>query len=113
MLLADRVAIVTGGAKGMGSGIALKFAAEGCSVAIVDIDIQEAEKVAAEIKKKGGKVLAIQCDVTDEKQVKATVDQVVKKQIEKSLDLLQRPFPIFAREGEQGEIGNSLAARLF
>jgi len=79
MLLAERVAIITGGAKGMGSGIALKFAAEGCSVAVVDIDIKEAENIVAEIKKKGGKAVAIQCDVTDEKQVKATVDQVVKK----------------------------------
>jgi NAD(P)-dependent dehydrogenase (short-subunit alcohol dehydrogenase family) len=79
MLLTDRVAIVTGGAKGMGSGICLKFAAEGCSVAVVDIDIKEAESVAAEIRKTGGKALAVKCDVTDEKQVKATVEQVLKQ----------------------------------
>jgi NAD(P)-dependent dehydrogenase (short-subunit alcohol dehydrogenase family) len=79
MLLLDRVAIVTGGAKGMGSGIALKFAAEGCVVAVVDIDIKEAENTVAAIKKKGGKALAIYCDVTVEKQVKATVELVVKK----------------------------------
>ncbi len=79
MLLADRVAIVTGGAKGMGSGIAAKFASEGCAVAVVDIDISEAENVAAGIRQKGGNALALQCDVTDEKQVKAVVDQVVQK----------------------------------
>jgi NAD(P)-dependent dehydrogenase (short-subunit alcohol dehydrogenase family) len=79
MLLKKKVAVVTGGAKGMGQGIALKFAQEGASVAVVDIDIEEAENTVAEIKKKGGKALAIQCDVTNDKQVKATIDQVVKK----------------------------------
>jgi NAD(P)-dependent dehydrogenase (short-subunit alcohol dehydrogenase family) len=79
MLLQDRVAIVTGGAKGMGCGIALKFAAEGCAVAVVDIDIKEAENTVAAIRKEGGLAMAIQCDVTDEKQVKAAVDLVVKK----------------------------------
>jgi NAD(P)-dependent dehydrogenase (short-subunit alcohol dehydrogenase family) len=79
MLLSNRVAIVTGAAMGMGRGIAVKFAEEGCTVAVVDIDINEAKNTLAEIKNKGGKGLVIQCDVTDEKQVKATVDQVVKE----------------------------------
>jgi NAD(P)-dependent dehydrogenase (short-subunit alcohol dehydrogenase family) len=54
MLLKDQVAIITGGAKGMGRGMAVKFAEEGCNVAIADIAIKEAEEVAAEINKKGG-----------------------------------------------------------
>ncbi|MBN1191910.1 MAG: SDR family oxidoreductase [Dehalococcoidales bacterium] len=78
MLLSNRVAIITGSAKGMGKGIALKFSEEGCAVAVVDIDIVEAENTAAEIKRKEGKALAIKCDVSDEMQVKATVDHVVK-----------------------------------
>ena len=79
MLLKDRVAIITGGAKGMGRGMALKFAEEGCSVAIADIAIKEAEEAVAEIKKKGGNGLAIKCDVTNGQQVGETVDKVVKK----------------------------------
>jgi NAD(P)-dependent dehydrogenase (short-subunit alcohol dehydrogenase family) len=78
MLLANRVAIVTGGAKGMGKGIALKFAAEGASVAVIDIDTKEAETTVGEIKKMGRQGQAITCDVTSEKQVKSAVDQVIR-----------------------------------
>jgi NAD(P)-dependent dehydrogenase (short-subunit alcohol dehydrogenase family) len=79
MLLKDKVGIITGGAKGMGRGMAVRFAAEGCAVAIADIAIKEAEEAVAEIKKKGGKAIAIKCDVTDIKQVGETVIQVIKK----------------------------------
>jgi NAD(P)-dependent dehydrogenase (short-subunit alcohol dehydrogenase family) len=79
MLLEHKVAIITGGAKGMGRGMAVRFAAEGCAVAIADIAFKEAEETAAEIKKKGGKAIAIKCDVTDIKQVSETVDTVIKK----------------------------------
>jgi len=77
MLLADRVAIITGGAKGIGRGIALKFAQEGCAVVIADIDDKSAEATLAEISKKGGKGTALACDALDDKQVKAVVDKTV------------------------------------
>ena len=79
MLLSRRVAIITGGAKGIGRGIALRFAQEGCSVAIADINIKDAEDTLSEISKSGGDGLAIQCDVTDIKQVRDTVDKVFGK----------------------------------
>jgi NAD(P)-dependent dehydrogenase (short-subunit alcohol dehydrogenase family) len=79
MLLADRVAIITGGAKGMGRGIALKFAEEGCSVAIADISMKEANDTLAEVSKRGREGLSIQCDVTKSEQVRDTVDKVIKK----------------------------------
>lgn len=78
MLLKDKVAIITGGAKGIGQSMALKFAEEGCSVAIADIAVKEAEATVAEIKKKGGSATSIRCDVTSIKDVEATVAQVVK-----------------------------------
>jgi NAD(P)-dependent dehydrogenase (short-subunit alcohol dehydrogenase family) len=79
MLLANRVAIITGGAKGIGKGMALKFAEEGCAVAVVDINLNEAKATVKEIKNKGAQGLAVQCDVTVEKQVKAAVAAVVAK----------------------------------
>jgi NAD(P)-dependent dehydrogenase (short-subunit alcohol dehydrogenase family) len=79
MLLKDRVAIITGGARGIGRGIALKFADEGCSVAIADINMNEANVTLAELSKKGKEALAIQCDVSDRQQVHAMVDKIIKK----------------------------------
>lgn len=76
MLLKDKVAIVTGGAVGIGKGTAMTFAREGCSVAIVDLNLDMANQVAEEI---GGNAMAIKCDVTDINQVKSAVDQVVAK----------------------------------
>jgi NAD(P)-dependent dehydrogenase (short-subunit alcohol dehydrogenase family) len=77
MLLADRVAIITGGAKGIGKGIALKFAQEGCTVVIADIDARNADKTLAEITEKGAKGIALAGDATDSKQVKAVVDKTI------------------------------------
>ena len=79
MLLKDRVAIVTGAAKGMGASIALKFAEEGANVVIADIDLEAAKKTAAEASAKGPEALALACDVTSVDQVKAVVDETAKK----------------------------------
>jgi len=73
MLLKGKVAIITGGAKGMG-GHGGKVRGGGCKIAIIDIAIDEANKVAAAInKKRGGKAIAIQCDVSSGQQVAETV----------------------------------------
>jgi NAD(P)-dependent dehydrogenase (short-subunit alcohol dehydrogenase family) len=95
MLLKDRVAIITGGAKGMGKGMAVKFAGEGCSVAIADIAVKDAEDTAAEIKKKGGQAIAIKCDVTSGQQVKDAVDTVIKTY--KKIDILVNNAGAIAR----------------
>jgi NAD(P)-dependent dehydrogenase (short-subunit alcohol dehydrogenase family) len=79
MLLENRVAIVTGGAMGIGRGIAMKFANEGCKVAISDIKMKEANDTIAEMVRRGGEGMAVECNATNGKQVKNLVDQVIKK----------------------------------
>ncbi len=79
MLLEDRVAIVTGGAKGIGRATALKFAAEGCSVAIADISMNEADDVVSEISGMGREGIAVHCDTTNSKQVRDLVDKTIVK----------------------------------
>ena len=73
--LAGRVALVTGAASGMGRAIALRYAQDGAKVAIVDINLDGAKKVAQEIKGLKGKAIAIECDVSKEKQVNQAVKE--------------------------------------
>ena len=77
--LADRVAIVTGTASGIGKGIALRFAADGAAVAGLDIAFDKAEQTAAEIEASGGKTIAMDVDVTKYPVVKAAVNDVMER----------------------------------
>ena len=78
MRLDGKAGFVTGAARGIGKRTATAFAEAGADVAIVDMDIEEAKKTAAELAEATGrKVIAIQTDVTVEEQVQAMVDQVV------------------------------------
>jgi rhamnulose-1-phosphate aldolase/alcohol dehydrogenase len=72
--LARQVAVITGGASGIGAATAKAMAKEGAEVAILDRDL-EAAKAAA--KKIGGKALAVECDVTNPGSVRAAFDAVV------------------------------------
>ena len=67
--LADRRAVVTGGSKGLGQAIAAELLAEGAQVAICSRHEAELEATAAELRKPGGTVVALPCDVTDPGQV--------------------------------------------
>ena len=72
--LARQVAVITGGASGIGAATAKAMAKEGAEVVILDRDL-EAAKAAA--KKIGGKALVVECDVTNPQSVRAAFDKVV------------------------------------
>ena len=75
--MVDRVALITGGAKGIGRGIALDLAADRWSVAICyRSSEQDAQATKKTIEEKGGKALAVQCDVSDPTAVNNLVKQV-------------------------------------
>ncbi|WP_293389762.1 glucose 1-dehydrogenase [Nevskia sp.] len=64
--VSNKVALVTGGAKGIGEACALLLAKEGAKVVVSDLDIAAGEKVVKAIKAAGGEAIFIQQDVTDE-----------------------------------------------
>jgi len=77
MKLKDKVAIVTGAAKGIGWGIAKVFLEEGAKVAVVDWDEKTGKQTVEAFKQKGGEAIFIECDVSDERQVKSMVEKTI------------------------------------
>ena len=76
--LEDKTALVTGGGRGIGRGIALEFAREGADVAInYRRDREAAEKTAAEVRTLGRRVVVLQADVSDREAVEAMVAEAV------------------------------------
>ena len=69
----DGVALVTGGAAGLGEAIAHRLAVEGAAVVVADVDAAGAERVAAAITVDGGRAAAVPCDVTRTAEVDAAV----------------------------------------
>lgn len=74
-----RVAIVTGGARGIGAAVAKRLAQDGMAVAVLDLDSSACEPVVAEIEAAGGKALAVGCNVADEAEVGAAVDRIASE----------------------------------
>ncbi len=79
MRLKDKVALVTGGARGIGRAIALTLAKEGADIVVGDINIQEAEKTSAEIEALGRKSMALEMDVTSMAKVEETINKILDK----------------------------------
>src|SRR5574341_1382376 len=73
----NKVAIVTGSAKGIGWGIAKVLAQEGARVAVIDWDEANGKKSAQEFRDSGGKAIFIKCDVSNEDEVKAMIQKVL------------------------------------
>lgn len=79
MSLKDKVALVTGAASGIGEQCARKLAADGATVVIADLNIDNARKVAESIAEQGGKAMAVAMDVTSEEAVDAGVAETVSR----------------------------------
>ena len=95
--LKDRVAIVTGGGRGIGAAISISFAREGAAVAVADIDIDAAKEIASRIERFGAKAIAFKTDVRNKQEVellaKATVDNFGK------IDILVNNAGILPKDG--------------
>lgn len=79
MRLKDKVALVTGGARGIGQAIAMTFAKEGADIVVADVNLEVAQKTASEIENLGRKALALEMDVTDYQKVEEGVNKILDK----------------------------------
>lgn len=79
MKLKDRVAIVTGGAKGIGWGIVKILVQEGARVVVADWDKVKGEETVAEMRQAGGDAIFVHTDVSDEEQVKRMVQATLDR----------------------------------
>lgn len=79
MLLKDKVAIITGGARGIGKEIALTFAREGADICICDVNEQLLEETAKELKSTGRQAIGLKVDVANFLQVEDMVQKVLDK----------------------------------
>jgi len=96
MRLKDKVAIITGGAEGIGKAYALGFVKEGAKVVIADINQTEAVALAASITRKGNEAIAVKTDVSKVDEV----DNMVKKTLEQfgKIDILLNNAAKFHRD---------------
>jgi 3-oxoacyl-[acyl-carrier protein] reductase len=77
--LQDKIAIVTGGSRGIGKAIALRLAAEGAKVAVTATTQAGADKTVEEIRQNGGQAIGFATDVSDTKQVEALIKGTVEQ----------------------------------
>jgi 3-oxoacyl-[acyl-carrier protein] reductase len=75
----QRVAVVTGAARGIGAATAVRLAAEGRAVAVIDLDEAACKETVEKITAAGGRAIAVGCDVSDEAQVEAAVARVAQE----------------------------------
>ncbi|MDV2468701.1 glucose 1-dehydrogenase [Acinetobacter chinensis] len=75
--LTDKVAIVTGGADGIGKATALLLAEAGATVVIADLNLEKAQQLVDELEKNGQKSLAVKCDILEDQSLVDLVDLTV------------------------------------
>jgi len=79
MMLEGKVALITGGAQGIGRAIVLLFARQGARVAISDVNLEKAQETCREVESLGGQAMAIGGNVADAKAAEAMMEQAVEK----------------------------------
>ncbi|MBN2111713.1 SDR family oxidoreductase [Candidatus Woesearchaeota archaeon] len=79
MLLKGKTAVVTGASRGIGLGIALALAKEGCNVVLGDIDLKGCEEAAKKVQKLKVKAFAVKCDVSKKAEVDSMISSAAKK----------------------------------
>lgn len=105
-MLKDKIALITGASRGIGKGIALKFAQQGAAILLVGRKMPGLEAAAEEIRALGGKADCFTADVAKEDDVKNLVDQVMAKYgrvdilvnnagISKEMPLMEMPVSVF------------------
>lgn len=77
--LSGKVAVITGSSRGIGRSIALRMAQHGAKVVVSSRKAEACEKVAAEIKAKGGEAIVVPCNVSEKAQLQALVDATIKQ----------------------------------
>jgi NAD(P)-dependent dehydrogenase (short-subunit alcohol dehydrogenase family) len=93
MRLDGKVAVITGGATGIGRGIALTLAQNGAKVATLDIDLLGNRETARMIERAGGAAFAVDCDIADSAQVRRAMNEVLRQL--KRVDILVNNAAIY------------------
>ena len=78
MQLNDKIALVTGGGRGIGQGIALALAKAGADVVVADLDLAIARETAEKVEALGRRCLALQVDVADAASVRRLIEEADK-----------------------------------
>lgn len=110
MRLEDKATIITGGGSGIGREASLKFAGEGATVVVADIDVSAAEAVRDEVQSAGGEALARELDVTDPGAFDAVVEEITS---ELGLDVLVNNAGISHSRSPMENIGDDERDRVF
>ncbi|MDD5060044.1 MAG: 3-oxoacyl-[acyl-carrier-protein] reductase [Candidatus Omnitrophica bacterium] len=79
MRLIGKVALITGGARGIGQAIAMTFAKEGADIVVADVNLEIAQKTASEIEALGRKAMALEMDVTSYEKVEEGINKILDK----------------------------------